>query len=557
MAVREMLIYALPPLLGAVIGYVTNALAIRMLFRPLTRKFFLGIPLPLTPGIIPRQREQLAHSIARMVSRSLFNTQVILGHIRGEAFQHGLVLQIRQIFTPGKQDHRGDSSTLAGENPRGKADETPSETSNETSNETPEAGPQTVEDVEAKIRSIEKLLVPLLTADVTRNLLRVLIERLSAGLGKRGLDTILPSRLYESDSLETLFRNLIEGNAYRKLSWALVLWLRRHESENTRISEFFTRVQLSRTMHVIDRFYTPGVNGLMAFLRRPDIRRELVRRGKRILSDILLRLRPVQRMMLSAGQYDRTLEENMPDIVRDLLRTLEDTLRSRDNREKILMALHQFIAELQGQGLKDVEKTYGIVLSRNLYRMLNRFRSILLQGDAPRRLADLVSRGVLGSGNVNDILLRITSMDLEHILMKLYNGFYEVLDSPGRREEFRSLIQGIILEARQQGEASQQSPPAGTDGTKGDDRDVQKDSELPAAAASVITGILEGAVPVLVERFDVYRMVVDRINSLDIEEVEGLLLGIIARHLKYINIFGAVLGALIGGLQVVLRIAGI
>lgn len=537
MAVRELLIYILPPLIGAIIGYVTNALAIRMLFRPLTRKYVLGIPLPLTPGIIPRQREQLAHSIARMVSRSLFNTEVILSHIRGEAFQKGLVLQIRRIFTPSRVTQRQESAI------------------DEESGDTENAD---VHDLESRIVSFEQLLVPLLSSDVTRRLLKVLISRLSTGLGSRSLDRILPVRLYESDSLESLFRNLIEGSAYRKLSWALVLWLRRHETENTRIREFFTRVQLSRTMHVIDRFYTPGVNGLMAFLRRPNIRKELVRRGKRILSDILLRLRPMQRMMLSAGQYDRTLEENMPDIVRDLLRTLEDTLRSRDNREKIQMALHQFIAEIQEQGLKDVESKYGVVLSRNLYRMLRRFRTILLQGDAPGRLASLVSRGVEHSGDLNSILLRLSSMNLQQLLTKLYDGLYEVLDSPKRREEIRGLLQGIIREARQEAqqdpkqEAQQDSPPQAA--AMGGTRD---DTGLPSAAASALTGVLEGAVPILVERFDIYRMVVDRINGLDIEEVEMLLLGIIARHLKYINIFGAFLGALIGGLQVVLRIAGI
>jgi uncharacterized membrane protein YheB (UPF0754 family) len=43
----------LPPLLGAIIGYVTNALAIRMLFRPL-REYRIGpFRVPFTPGIIP------------------------------------------------------------------------------------------------------------------------------------------------------------------------------------------------------------------------------------------------------------------------------------------------------------------------------------------------------------------------------------------------------------------------------------------------------------------------------------------------------------------------
>ncbi|MBN2706176.1 MAG: DUF445 family protein, partial [Deltaproteobacteria bacterium] len=39
--------FVMPPLFGAVIGYFTNYLAIRMLFRPLRKKYILGLPLPL------------------------------------------------------------------------------------------------------------------------------------------------------------------------------------------------------------------------------------------------------------------------------------------------------------------------------------------------------------------------------------------------------------------------------------------------------------------------------------------------------------------------------
>ena len=47
-------------------------------------------------------------------------------------------------------------------------------------------------------------------------------------------------------------------------------------------------------------------------------------------------------------------------------------------------------------------------------------------------------------------------------------------------------------------------------------------------------------------------MVVDRINRLDVARVEQLLMIVIQRHLKWINVFGAMLGALIGLSQSVL-----
>ncbi|MCL2602685.1 MAG: DUF445 family protein [Treponema sp.] len=69
--------WVLPPLVGAVIGYVTNLVAIRMLFRPLNEIRLFGVRLPFTPGILPRERRKLADSIGDMVQRELLTAGVL------------------------------------------------------------------------------------------------------------------------------------------------------------------------------------------------------------------------------------------------------------------------------------------------------------------------------------------------------------------------------------------------------------------------------------------------------------------------------------------------
>ena len=60
------------PLVGAVIGYCTNYIAVKMLFRP-RRPVKVGKwKLPLTPGIIPKRKPQLAHAIGQAVGERLF-----------------------------------------------------------------------------------------------------------------------------------------------------------------------------------------------------------------------------------------------------------------------------------------------------------------------------------------------------------------------------------------------------------------------------------------------------------------------------------------------------
>ena len=59
------------PLIGAVIGYFTNYLAVKMLFRP-RREIKIGSKtLPFTPGVIPKGKPRLARVIGRTVADTL------------------------------------------------------------------------------------------------------------------------------------------------------------------------------------------------------------------------------------------------------------------------------------------------------------------------------------------------------------------------------------------------------------------------------------------------------------------------------------------------------
>lgn len=60
---------------GGVIGYFTNDLAIKMLFRPYRPILVGGQPLPFTPGLIPRNQERLAKRVADTIMRSLLTPE--------------------------------------------------------------------------------------------------------------------------------------------------------------------------------------------------------------------------------------------------------------------------------------------------------------------------------------------------------------------------------------------------------------------------------------------------------------------------------------------------
>ena len=77
-----------------------------------------------------------------------------------------------------------------------------------------------------------------------------------------------------------------------------------------------------------------------------------------------------------------------------------------------------------------------------------------------------------------------------------------------------------------------------------------------AYLSSQLIRIVDARLPAFIESFDVHQLVVDKINGLDVGQVEKLLLIVIQKHLRWINIFGAALGALIGFSQLVLRLLG-
>lgn len=71
----------IPALLGAVIGYITNRLAIQMLFRPLKPVVLFGKRLPFTPGLIPKERDRLAERIGATVHAYLLTEEAVLRHL--------------------------------------------------------------------------------------------------------------------------------------------------------------------------------------------------------------------------------------------------------------------------------------------------------------------------------------------------------------------------------------------------------------------------------------------------------------------------------------------
>lgn len=85
MDLLEILHIIVPPLIGGLIGLLTNGIAIKMMFRPLKPVYIGKFRLPFTPGIIPKERERIARAVGRVVGSDILDNGTIKNALLSES----------------------------------------------------------------------------------------------------------------------------------------------------------------------------------------------------------------------------------------------------------------------------------------------------------------------------------------------------------------------------------------------------------------------------------------------------------------------------------------
>lgn len=98
---HALLIILFMMIIGAVIGGVTNMIAVRMLFHPFKPYFILGKRLPFTPGLIPKRREEIATKIGEVIEEHLLTESLIKAKLNEpksrEAIDELMLTQVRKL----------------------------------------------------------------------------------------------------------------------------------------------------------------------------------------------------------------------------------------------------------------------------------------------------------------------------------------------------------------------------------------------------------------------------------------------------------------------------
>ena len=98
----------IPVFVGAIIGYCTNWLAIKMVFKPVEEKKILGIKIPFTPGLIPKERYRIAKSVGEVVGENLLSREKIAEILSSRATRK----KIQKLFLLKIEENKSNRKSL-------------------------------------------------------------------------------------------------------------------------------------------------------------------------------------------------------------------------------------------------------------------------------------------------------------------------------------------------------------------------------------------------------------------------------------------------------------
>lgn len=87
------------PIIGAIIGYCTNYIAVKMLFYPRKEIRVFGHVLPFTPGAIPKGKPRLAKAVGNVVANTLLTEEDIKEKVFSTELQEAAVDHVMGLLS--------------------------------------------------------------------------------------------------------------------------------------------------------------------------------------------------------------------------------------------------------------------------------------------------------------------------------------------------------------------------------------------------------------------------------------------------------------------------
>ncbi len=515
--------YLIPPVLGGIIGYVTNYVAIRMLFRPLRPWRILGLRVPLTPGIIPAKRGELARKMGEMVGDHLLTAEDVGRAFAKEPIQRELRLTVADKLGELLDRPLGPLETLVPVRFRKRFSDL-------------------IGILQAKTVSIVSEYLHSADFEVR---LRVYLDHQLDELLARDLASYLsPERERQLQGhLEKLIRQLIlaektgqlvAGYIDRKTDQLL--------SSDKTLRQLLPEDLVEVLIAQLEKELPPLIEKFGGMLYDPQFRSRLIDKGKQAIDAFLDSLGGL------AGLLSGFIDLNkIYDKIPGFLDQAGDQIAAWLKEEKTQAQLTHFLREridhfldrpvssfVEHLSYEKVTGIKGFVRDRIISTLQSEKTVdslVVLTESALDRVkdqpfAELLERCLPEDGVASGRQLLATRVLAMLRSAQLHKAFEEVLIAQTDKWIYQKPIG--LLSTKLPGDVRQ---------------------ELEVGSCQLVEEMLKKEAPRLVDTLNVCRMVEEKVNSLDLLQVEGLLMGVMREQFKYINLFGALLGFIIGCLN--------
>ena len=496
--VAQILSWVAPPVLGGALGAGLIGMAFRMLFRPVNEVRVLGVRVPGTPGVLPRRRAGLARAIGRLVADQLVNEESLRSALHAEGTAktvgEGVATATEALLsTPLSAVADGVSAV-----------------------EVSAAGPGVLP------RVLRSLLQRLLGSPTFLHGVREAVakaagtqsaKRLQEALGRLDLESVVRDRLLPRLA-DPSTRDAIAGSLAGAIG----------DGPGSLLSD-----DLLASISEIAQPYLPfAADRLVAWMRSDETRAYLSSQARDLLPRILEKLNMVQRLLLSAGQFDRRLDEKMPEIVDETLRNLETIARDEHQQAALLATLVQAARDWRDRS----SSAGGSSVRRVIEQILKSFEEEGARARIARLLRERLEAGNPTVGGVVRDLTGWRDSDVADLVTdRLLQYLSRLAASDGGGAGFGDLGARLLKEnaALPLGEAL------------GLDADAK--ARIDAVLKEKLLGTLDRQLPSLVRRLDVESLVARRLEDLDMTGLERLAIRSVGAPLRWI---GVGLGAAIG-----------
>jgi uncharacterized membrane protein YheB (UPF0754 family) len=99
------------PLIGGIVGYITNWVAIKMLFRPLKPVMIGRFRVPFTPGIVPKRKDALAGILGKAIVDQFFNADDLEAIFLSDSFKNAVAGRVISMLNDPQTVFSGLDST--------------------------------------------------------------------------------------------------------------------------------------------------------------------------------------------------------------------------------------------------------------------------------------------------------------------------------------------------------------------------------------------------------------------------------------------------------------